>query len=277
MGIEFESRFDPTGPVVRAINKEILDLKLADAIHGRYDLFRLLRHTLLNDFSDTIIGGPPVNDGGGLEFRFHPTTLKAHHHLRGEYSRIMKCLSELGFTDAVGGDGIHLNIDNKAFGDHRTEKRKSFANFLWFLYKNQEFMIEFCNRKNMDDGMADMMTLLNDRYGNKSAQEVEQEFIRNKNDLLDALVGRANRNVRTRRSGLYDSPTFGGSGTRKLNIHVNRDGRDCIEFRWFGSTFSINIFMSFIDFAFALPEYSKSHNSPTTVTLESFCEYVANN
>lgn len=257
VGIEFESNLTPSGQQIREIGKFFRNQKIIDSISSVLDIKELLKTHVFYNISEVIIPGIPKPDGGGLELVFNPTTHLAHKHLYLEYQRIIRVFQSFGFTDQLGTDGIHMNIDKSLFGPLGSIRRKSFANFVWFLYKNQEFMSEFCNRKRKDDKFSDMLSLLGDRFGNLDDEELMKIFMQEKNVLLDSL----------------DSNEV----SKAINIQVNKGGRPTAEFRWFGSTLSISIFMSYIDFCFAIAKFSQSEGGPKDMTLQKFCEFVEEN
>lgn len=262
VGIELESAFAPGSTQARQIaswikNQKDIPENFKKDLKSSNNIRAIVASYILPKITNLLCETPHY-DGGGVESVLPPCTLKAHQVLKPEYAKIINIYKNFGFSDVEGGDGIHANIDKKLFGNTEEEAGKAFEMFLWFLYKNIDFMVQFSGRVRMYQTNSDLLSLLGDLLGLRSEEEQLIRFKSGKKTLVQMISAPGNN---------YGSgPVF--------NMTVNRDRRPCIEFRWFGSTHDINIFMSYIEFSFAIPEWSKTMTIPEQCTLQSFVEYV---
>lgn len=255
IGIELEMRFSAHMVHLRQIAKTFKEQFPKARLTYTDDLQMLFRSKVLG--GHFLVKGSPHGDGGGTESVLHPCTFQAHKVLKEEYARILDLYRQFGFNPNQGGDGIHHYIDYKLFGDNQLDE--SMMLFLWFLFKNADFVCLLSHRQYNLSSVADMYSLLGNTLGNWTDEEFEAAFIRQKDAVLNYLRG-------DRQSWL-----------RAFNISFGRDGRPACEFRWFGSTWDIDIFMMMIEFSHAIARFVATHRSLKEMELEVFCTYVRNN
>lgn len=258
LGVEFESCFSPGTTQLRYIAdwlKEKSSFKLTPMSNSN-SVRAHVKDTIISQATEILMQNPHY-DGGGVECVMKPATLAAHQRLKPEYAKIIDIFASFGFTDIEGGDGIHLNIDKTMFGQKAGLQRRSFEMFLWFLFFNIDFMVEFTDRKRHYQFCADMYHLLGDIFALKDEDELLKKFKEHKVSLLDTLAS--------------------SSSNFRLNMSVNRDGRPCIEFRWFGSTHNIEKFMSNIEFMYAISEFCRGITTENLAKLQNFCNFVRTN
>lgn len=279
VGPEFEGTFSNGCKSIREVihklkdvKKAILENKVANTNYNEYSrnwadtierlpsiaqiytCTKYLLHT-----SSPLIYDVPHEDGGGIECVLKPATLKAHHILKPEYERILNLYKELGFTDELPGAGLHIYIDDSLFGSTTEQINNNYTHFLWFLFKHQDEMLTISQRKYSSQLNADMYSMLGNTLGNMSDEEYEKAFKNSKASILEALK----------------SPRK--EYKRYLNISIHRDQRPASEFRWFSSTMNITIFMSFIEFGFAVPAWTHTLSDESQVSFISFCNFIKQN
>lgn len=278
VGVEFEQRWSCGTTHMRAIKNHLLsEMKrlekeksgvmsligvhektmLRDNIRSAGHLVNLLPNLALKP-QTPLIHGTPHTDGGGHECVLYPATLKAHQALKSEYERLIRAFQQYGYNDIQGGDGIHTNIDYSLFGKDHVG---AIERFLWFLFYNSDFMVSLSERKYNMQYRADMASQLGDEMRNWSDSDYLNSFKKAKGGIVQSLR-------QSTSSGLFGRP---------LNFSVGRDGRRCLEWRWFGSTQDINKFMSIIELSFALPAFSGAQKTEDAMTLPAFCSYVREN
>lgn len=269
VGIEYESAFSPGTVQLRKIYAWIAErpklLKRLESLTGSRKptsgtIKNLVKTYILPQATD-ILMQTPHQDGGGLEAVAKPATLAAHQRLKPEYAKIIDVFKNFGFSDTEGGDGIHSNIDKTLFGADKVTRLRAFENFLWFLFFNIDFMVEFTDRKRIYQYNADLHHQMGDVFALGSDEEILSKFKSQKLQLLKVIEN-------SEAAGLYG---------RVFNMTVNRDGRPCVEFRWFGSTHNIEKFMSNIEFSFALPEFCQTIKTENLAKLSNFCTFVRSN
>lgn len=241
-------------PIVRKAIQEILERgdHYSEYV-GRIQIFQQFK--LLLKSMSPLIYQVPHEDGGGIESVLKPATLSAHHILKPEYARILSAYKEFGFTDELDGAGLHIYIDHSLFGDTVEEYTNKISYFLWFLFRCGEEMLEISNRKFSSQANADMWYLLGDHLGLLPDEQLLDKFKQQKNAALATLARKS---------------TYG----RYMNVSFNRDGRPAIEFRWFSSTMDIEVFMAFIEFGFAIPEWCRTLTDESQVSFIGFCNFL---
>lgn len=275
VGPEYEGRFSYSKKKVReALRKtinlisnydlhkqEIIDTYLDGSYYTESFVLNVIRN-ILGRMSEIIYEFPHY-DGQGIEVVLCPATLKAHQILKPEYERILEVYKELGFTDKLPGAGFHIYIDYTLFGNTEVDIVNNYANFLWLIFNHPEEFTDISNRQHSDDINSDLLTFLGDPLGILTEEELLKNFLKLKAESLTTLG-----TSEFKRKYKY---------LRLLNISYNRDGRPALEFRWFGSTLNINTFMAFIEFGFAMPEWTKTFTDAADASLNSFCNYIKTN
>ena len=170
---------------------------------------------------------------------------------------ILKSFTDFGFSSDFGGDGIHLNVDKSLFGKTIEDQKDVLSKLLWFHFNYNEFMVEVSNRKPTDDKNVDIYTLLGDTFGLLDEDVVENLFRGEKGSLLEAM----------------ETTEL----VKALNIRVNNGGRPSLEFRWFGSTQDIKVFMSMIEFMATIIEFCRNNVHLKQLTLSNYIKYVMDN
>lgn len=207
----------------------------------------------------------PHYDGGGRETVLVPISEGAYKLLYSEIEFIMDSYKNFGFSDELAGAGIHANIDFSLFGNTPPEQAESIKNFLWFLFRTKDIMFPFYRRKFATEWYADIEHLL--QTESEDSVYLEKTFISIKDQVLEAL-GSNNKKV---------ADSIHRSSSSAFNLTFNRDGRPAIEFRWFATTTDMNVFMSIIDYCFALTKYCSSGIKTEDVGIETFSQFIMSN
>lgn len=199
----------------------------------------------------TLIDKPPHPDGGGLESVLTPATLLAHQRLKSDYEFILKVYEFYGYTDQRQGAGIHLNIDLTLFGEDVYQGLVNFYNFLFF---HNDFFMYLCGRWRSDGVNSSVRHQIHIGDWHSDLQQFRSTFTGGKSSLKTVLKDKVEWWF--------------------LNTSIHRDGRPCIEWRWFGSTLNIETFMAFVELGFALPIYCSLLKSENLVNLDNFINWV---
>lgn len=240
MGLEYEGYFSPTTIQQREIDKFLTargSVLPSDSnfYGGTSRLLTRIRDNVFNNLSE-LIKDRPHFDGGGLESVFYPASLGAYNLIKDEIVYILNVYKAFGFTDNIPGAGIHVNVDFSMFGADAAEQRRTLANFLWFAFINNDFIVELSQRKYSDTFRVDMWHQLGDVLAANYNNTV-RNFIQTKNRMLDAVEE--------------------GSTLRSFNLHAHRDGRPALEIRWFGSTQNPDRLMMMVEFTHAIIRFCK--------------------
>lgn len=257
LGFELEQRFGGGANTLRELYSYLgtksVSNRISYGISG--DILRAVKTKVFDGCSQLLYANPHF-DGGGIECVIKPCTLTAIQTLKDEFVHILNLYKNFGFTDILGGDGIHANMDLTMFGSDVATQKKNMANFLWFIFYNSEFVVDFSGRTYNSQLVADMYTLIGDTLG-RNMENMKRSFLRQKDALLNAVEE--------------------NSYQRFLNMTVNRDGRPCLEFRWFGSTQSGDKLLSMAEFCYAIVAYVDTVKNDNQLKLHHFCAFVKRN
>lgn len=256
IGVELEMRFSPHMKHLRDIVKWAQKEHKYARLEGSGDVRNIIARGVLNQ--SPLVNGIPHYDGGGLESVLNPTTLEAHQALKEEYRKLLDAYYRFGFNPQQGGDGIHHYVDYGLLGPAE-DFEDSIILFHWFLFENRDFLSLASKRSYNYSSMADIHALLGDQLGLWDEEQLKAAFIRQK----DAVIEHSRRD--------------NASWHRAFNISWCRDGRQAYEFRWFGSTWDVDEFMSMIELSHAMATFVATHRSIDQMKLDIFCNYVRDN
>lgn len=263
VGLEIEMAYNANMVYQRQMARSLEKFKKMTPKTITYGAMKRIHAELLG--SRKIVRGTPHSDGGGLESVCHPATLSAHKKMKEEYRILLELYSKLGYDAGVWSAGIHSNIDYSLFGaTDRDSIAESVELFFWFLFKNSDFMTMLSKRPGHGTINSDMYTLLNNKMGNMSEEDLLATFKRRKREASAYL-----------RDASESSINFGYQ--RYFNISLGRDGRPGLEWRWFGSTEDVDTLMMMIECSFALPEFIRTHRNEEEMDLPVFANFVREN
>lgn len=186
-----------------------------------------------------------------LEFASLPMTLEAHKRLSKVYEAYLGVVKAYGANVSSGEAGIHIGVNNGMITQEGLE------NFLWFAFRNNEFIVSMSNRQTWVQTSVDIYSLLDDPFGLLSDIELIKIFKERKKSLLNALLN--------------------GIWTHQLNLSVNKKGKRYLEIRWFGSTDEVSELQTIIQFIHSLILFSNYIDNEEEATLENYCAYVYEN
>lgn len=263
VGCEYEVAFVPSIIHARKIKDFFLaNIQSENPAQTRYrtlrDIQEQVKQILFEKFSEILVS-QPHNDGGGLECVFYPATMAAHQMLKPFYKSVLLTLKAYGFDDSYQGAGVHVNIDNSLFGGTSEEQLSAQERMLYFIVQNNDWSVEFSGRHNANHSWVDVYSMLGDPLKNWSEKDFLRAFKNEKGQIFNSL--------RNGESGFF-------AWNRFLNIGFGRDGRPCVEYRHFGTTFEVDQFMAHTEYGHAIAQFAKQQQDESQMTLQLFCQFV---
>lgn len=278
VGLEYEGRYSPSMTQARAMHRALAELfpewaprALRVTQRGRGNGYILLNEMqeLVQELlfeSSPLLDRRPHYDGGGLECVFPPMTLQAYKILQPEFQKVLDMYKKYGFNSVQGGDGIHSNISYGLFGRDQDTQVENMKKWLWFLFREAQWMTEFSQRRFNYQANSDLLYMLGDPLGILPEEELRARFVSAKDEILNYLSRTED-----------DEGDRVGYGRRWFNLSFGRDGRPCVELRWFGSTQSEVELASMIEYSFAMPRWCRETEELEDINLKNFLGFVKTN
>jgi len=189
-------------------------------------------------------------DGNLIEFPFKPATLSAHKSMYHFYEYLIENMLNLGCTNVLGTNGLHLYIDVELFGD---DPRQSVANMLRLCFENYDWLVEISKRPHIYSTNADIPTMLKDRWRTLSDTVFREAFLTTKDGFLNALDNE--ETIQLFNIGIHNIP-------------------NTLEIRWFATPDSGADLLAKIELVHALASFSKEQEPNSKASLEDFCKFV---
>lgn len=212
-----------------------------------------------------------INKGmGGGEIQFSPTTRDSLSVLKIELTRMLYYMNKMGCTFHHSDASVHLQASTTLLGDNADEIEQTLTNILWFMFRNKEFMTQFCNR--VGDGLeiTNLYQYLGDPFQELKPLALERLFMIRKKTAIDMF--RQTGSWRENAEATVDERWKGF-----MNLMLN-DEFQTLEFRWFGTTNDVNVFMSYYEFYFALINFCRLNGvfqRPENLSvMEAFYNFV---
>lgn len=193
-------------------------------------------------------------DGNLIEFPFKPMTLSAHKDIYPIYQYLIYNMLQLGCTNALGTNGLHLYLDTELFGQ---DPRQAVAYMLRLCFENYDWLVEFSGRPHIYSTNADIPTMLKDRWRRLNDTEFRRAFMNTKDAFLNAL----------------DDTSV---SEHIFNVGINNHP-DTLEIRWFATPDNGLDLMAKIEGMHALATFSSLQKADVKPSLEEFCKFVYDN
>lgn len=217
-----------------------------------YTFFSLLKRKAVEGFSD-LFHREPLADGGGLEFILRPYTLRDLVRQRNRI-RALLAFSRSYKLYPSDKDGIHVNVDYHLLGSNLETQRETLGRLLKFLSPLSDaysFCQRMCGRQHEASKLSDVYTFLNDPFRRMSTDVLEKTFRETQKEILAAL---------------------GSEPMCALNMCFGKEGRQCVEWRWFASTNETKRLYEIVFFVHSVIIFARE--SRTELTLAQYKRFT---
>lgn len=254
LGLEIELSYAPSQSEYARLKRRYCDEAGMCPTNLSYRTFFTLLMELSARRFENLFHRKPLADGGGIEFVLAPFTLRYYFNNRRRFAELLKFARDFTLYPSEK-DGIHVNIDYSLLGANLDEQKKTLKKLLYFvspLSDAHDYVQNFCAREHEASRNSDIYSMLNDPFRRLTSRELENVFKDTSKDILDSL---------------------GITPMCALNMCFGKEGRQCIEWRWFASTTNIKKLLEIVVFVHSLIIFVRI-NPPDKISLARYKRFT---